>query len=330
MVLAVRSAGELVWDNHVCLPMDFAKAERSLPNLVRCRAGGVDVVSINVGYGAYSIEHHLQFVAFLRDRIRSLGGGYVLIETVADIERAKAQEALAICFDIEGAAPVAGDLGLIERFYRLGVRWMLVAYNQPNAFGGGCHEDDPGLTARGREWVAEMNRVGMVACCSHTGYRTARDVIERSADPVIFSHSNPRALEDHPRNVPDDLIQACARRGGVVGINGVSLFLGGSGATPARVAEHIDYVAQLVGVEHVGIGTDFVFDVGDLGAEVAAAADTFPAGWGYDQPIEFLAPEELPHVAAALAHRGYTRGDVAAVMGGNLMRIARTVWKSPT
>jgi membrane dipeptidase len=207
------------------------------------------------------------------------------------------------------------------------VRWMLCAYNKSNALGGGCHDDDSGLTRRGREWLAEMNRVGMVACGSHTGYRTAREMIERNAAPTIFSHSNPRALCDHPRNIPDDLIVACAARGGVIGINGVGIFLGANDARPERLAQHIDHVVQLVGVAHVGLGTDYVFGLEALADELAAAKSSFPAGFGYDAPIAFMPPEDLPAVAAALKRRGYSVADRAAIFGGNFERIARDVWK---
>jgi len=126
------------------------------------------------------------------------------------------------------------------------------------------------------------------------------------------------------------LIRACARRGGVVGINGVGIFLGDNDASPERMAQHIDYVVQLVGVDHVGIGTDFTFGMEEFVEEISAASSTFPPGWGYDLPIEFLPPEHLQRVVELLWQRGYTDEHLAAILGGNFMRIAREVWKSPT
>src|SRR3546814_1364261 len=114
-----------------------------------------------------------------------------------------------------------------------------------------------------------MARVGMVACCSHTGYRTARDVIEYSRNPVIFSHSNPRALFDHPRNIPDDLMLGCARTGGVVCLNGIGIFLGNNDTSTENYFRHMDYAVQLVGAAHVGIGLDYLFDVGELEEYIA-------------------------------------------------------------
>ena len=138
-------------------------------------------------------------------------------------------------FDIEGANAIGDQLSLLGLYRDLGVRWMLLAYNRNNRAGGGCQDEDPGLTAFGRRMLHEMARVGIVACCSHTGYRTAREAIDESPTPVIFSHSNARALVDHPRNIPDDLIKACAARGGVVGVNGIGIFLGDNDASLARV-----------------------------------------------------------------------------------------------
>ena len=100
----------------------------------------------------------------------------------------------------------------------------------------------------------------MVLCCSHTGYRTAREALEYSRKPVIFSHSNPRKVKDHPRNIPDELMLACARTGGVVSLNGVSLFMGGTGDHSTETfLRHIDYAVELIGPDHVGPGVGLLF-----------------------------------------------------------------------
>src|SRR5690606_36645690 len=134
---------------------------------------------------------------------------------------------------------VADQPSLVSLYYELGVSWMLIAYNRNNAAGSGCQDEDRGLTDFGRMVIDEMTRVGMIVCCSHTGYRTAREVIDYSKNPVIFSHSNPRALRDHPRNIPDELMKACAARGGVVGINGIGLFLGENDNSTEAIVRHI-------------------------------------------------------------------------------------------
>jgi membrane dipeptidase len=174
-----------------------------------------------------------------------------------------------------------------------------------------------------------MNRTGMVVCCSHTGARTVMQAIDASTAPAIFSHSNPRALHDHPRNIGDDVIRACAAKGGVVCINGVGAFLGENDTRSETVARNIDYVARLVGVDHAALGLDFVFDQDELLEYLRAN----PALFGEDAETlrnyacGFVTPEQIPEIAQCLHSMGYAATDIARVMGGNLLRIARQVWK---
>ena len=139
----------------------------------------------------------------------------------------------------------------------------------------------------------------MVKCCSHTGYRTAREILDSTDRPVIFSHSNPRALRDHPRNIPDDLIRACAATGGVVGINGVGLFLGTGPPTAEVIVRNIDYVAQLVGAAHAGLGLDYMFKSSELDEPGAAAPRSGPANGATDGARDSRRPRSSPRFAQA-------------------------------
>lgn len=151
---------------------------------------------------------------------------------------------------------------------------------------------------------------------------------DESPTPVIFSHSNARALTDHPRNIPDDLIRACAARGGVVGINGIGIFLGDNDASVANVARHVLHVVDLVGSEHVGLGLDYIHDQSELAAEIAADPDKFPAHLGYSAGIEMTMPERLPDLAEELSRRGLDDAALARILGGNWLRVANQVWKT--
>ncbi|MFV3314646.1 dipeptidase [Pseudomonas sp. NY15374] len=316
----------LVWDNHVCMPLR-PHDHSFLDQLQWHHRNGTDVVMLNVGFGDDSIEAHLRMLASLRAWLAARPAQYRLIRSVADIHAAREAGQLAVGFDIEGANAIGDQLSLIELYRDLGVRWMLLAYNQNNRAGGGCQDDDPGLSDFGRAMLEEMARVGMIGCCSHTGYRTARQAIDASPSPLIFSHSNPRALFQHPRNIPDDLIRACAARGGVIGINGIGLFLGGNDASPSNVARHVLYVAELVGIEHVGIGLDFIHDRQEVDAFLAANPDKFPPHLGYSAGMDMLSPAELPALANELATHGMSEADLAAVFGGNWLRMAEQVWR---
>lgn len=321
-------ASSLVWDNHGCMPLRPFD-EDFLPQLELYRQSGVDVAIINIGFGEQSVEEHLRMLAHFRRWITARNDRYLLIGTVDDIRCARETGRLAIGFDIEGAEGIADQISLISLYYDLGVRWMLMAYNRGNRVGGGCQDDDLGLTAFGRDVLDEMARVGMVACCSHTGYRTARDVIEYSRNPVIFSHSNPRALFDHPRNIPDDLMLGCARTGGVVCLNGIGIFLGNNDTSTENYFRHMDYAVQLVGAEHVGIGLDYLFDVGELEEYLANMKDTFPAelGYGFKGGFKCVSPAQIESLVELQLKAGYSEQDIRKILGTNLLRVAEAVWK---
>lgn len=318
----------IVWDNHTCMPLR-PHDEKFLPQLERFRETGVTVVGINVGFGEQGVEPHIRMLAHFRRWLLARPDQYMLIERADDVQRAKDSGRLGVFFDIEGANAIADQLSLVQLYYDLGVRWMLMAYNLSNRVGGGCMEPDGGLTAFGEQVIAEMERVGMIVCCSHTGERTVLEVIERSRNPVIFSHSNPRALWEHPRNVRDHIIRACAAKGGVVGINGVGAFLGANDTRSETLARHIDYVARLAGIDHVALGLDYVFD----NDELLEYLKSRPAMFGQDAKTleqyacDFVAPEQIPEIVSCLTAMGYADADVQRVLGLNLLRVARAVWK---
>lgn len=316
----------ILWDNHACMPLR-PEDDSFLPQLARVKAAGISLVTLNVSFDLYSAETAFSMLAAFRHWIIRHPTDYVLADTVVDIEAAKREGKLAVVFDIEGGRAVEAHPGMVEVYYRLGVRWMLLAYNRNNRLGGGCQDEDMGLTDYGRRIIDEMERVGMVLCCSHTGYRTAREAIEYSRNPVIFSHSNPRVMWDHERNIPDDLMRACARTGGVVHLDGVGIFLGKNDNSTERLIEHIDYAAQLIGPEHVGLGLDYVFDTQELDDFVKAHPDLFPPEKGYGTGIAMVEPERFPEIAEALLKRGYPEAAVEGILGHNSLRVARAVWR---
>lgn len=313
----------VMWDNHGCMPLR-PHEDKFLPQLKRYRAAGFRVVSLNVGFDAEPWELTVQMLAYFRHWVRAADSQFALLQSVADIALLKNR--LGVFFDIEGGAALNGRLSMVELYRDLGVRWMLIAYNKNNALGGGCQDVDRGLTKFGRQVVTEMERVGMTVCCSHTGYRTTMDVMRHATRPVIFSHSNPLGVWRHQRNIRDAAIRACAKTGGVVGINGIGLFLGANDIRSETLVAHIDYVVQLVGVDHAGIGLDYVFDSAELDAYVRSNPEIFPAEEGYADKLNMAAPEQLPEIANGLFARGYRMIDVRKILGGNFLRVARATW----
>ncbi len=321
----VRS--HLVWDNQVCLALNPFD-EHFHSRLRRYRLSQVNIVVLNVGFGEHSIEEHIRAIAHFRHCSQERPDDYLLVANVADIHKAVREQKLGIIFNIEGARAIGDQLSLIALYYSLGVRWMLMVYNRRNLVGGGCHDDeDLGLTKFGRAVLDEMARVGLIACCSHTGPRTTLDILAYSSKPVIFSHSNPRALWDHPRNISDEAMLGCAATGGVVCINGVGAFLGKNDTRTETIVRHIDYVVSLIGVEHVGIGLDHVFDRRQLKADIAKMTSSFPVGSGYDVILNFAGPEQIPEIAEMLLRSNYKEADVAMIVGANLLRVAEQVWQ---
>lgn len=321
-----RLGDAIVWDNHACMPLRPAD-ESFLPQLERVHEAGIDVITLNVGCGGQGVEEHIRMLGAFRNWIAARPELCRLVQAEHDVRQAKIEGKLGICFDIEGMDALGGQSSLVEIYYALGVRWMLVAYNLANQAGGGCMQQDEGLTHFGRTVVAEMNRVGMVPCGSHTGYRTARDLIDASSTPVIFSHSNPRSLWDHPRNIPDTLMTACAARGGVIGINGIGIFLGENDASVSTFANHVDYALQLVGEDHVGIALDYVFDDEEVAQFAAANPSMFPASAGYGAGMAMIAPWQFDAILAELDRRGFGDTTMRKLLGGNHLRIASEVWR---
>ena len=316
----------LVWDNHGCMPLR-PNDGKFLPQLERYHRAGIDLCSLNVGFDALSWENTVLMLSHFRHWIRERADDYLLVDRVDDVEQARRAGKLAVTFDIEGGTALNDQLSMVELYRDLGVRWMLIAYNQNNSLGGGCQDDDQGLTDFGRRVVDEMARVGMVTCCSHTGFRTTMELMEYSVNPVIFSHSNPLRLWDHKRNIRDEAMLACAKTGGVVGINGIGIFLGRNDARTEAIVRHIDYVVQLIGPEHVGLGLDYVFDTRELDELIRKNPKTFPADEGYAAGIHMVEPKQVLEIAEALLHLGYAESDIRLILGENHLRVAEKVWK---
>ena len=318
-------ADAFVWDAHAGFE---SWPTTDLRNLAIWRDAGVDFLSVNVGYDVQGWTDTIRVLAAFR-RWLEASEDYALTGSIADVRAARAAGRMAVAFDLEGMNALDGDLDLLHLVHALGVRQILFAYNRNNLAGGGCHDEDTGLTDFGRAAVREMNALGILVDCSHCGYRTTMEAMELSRAPVVFSHSNPRALRDHERNIRDEQALACAATGGVVGVNGIGLFLGEDDIRTEAIADHVEYLLDLVGPDHVGIGLDYFFE-----AEVDASFQDALAGnenyWPRDQypggAIRCAAPSQLRELTALLLARGRSEAEVRAVLGGNFLRIAGEVW----
>ena len=308
-----------IWDNHG--GFGYAGPD-DVDMLDLWRKAGVGYLSVNVGYDVVPWQTTFKAIADYTRRIEARSD-MVLCPTFADVMTARRAGKMALTYDIEGMGALNGDLAMVELYYRLGVRQMLIAYNLNNDAGGGCHDQDKGLTDFGRAVVAEMNRVGMVVDCAHSGIRSGLEAMKLSTRPCIFSHANARALREHERNITDEQIKAVAATGGVVGVNGLSGYLADGPARVEAMAAHIDYMAKLVGAEHVGIGLDADPSVGVPPPNLQYwPPRQYPPG----QKTTFVMPEALNRLPGLLRGLGYKDEAVRGIMGGNFMRVAKAVW----
>lgn len=271
-------------------------------------------------------------------------------ETTADIHRAHREGRIALVAAQEGAAMIENELDRIEILYGIGLRMLGIAYSESNALGTGLKEArDGGLTSFGRKAVARMNEVGMAIDCAHSSDQTTRDVVEASRHPIFLTHTGARGLWNIRRLAPDDVIQAVADKGGVIGIE----------AAPHTTVterhprhdiesfmEHFEYVRDLVGIDHVAFGPDTIY--GDHVAlhgvyaealsikETQAGGDDGARGEPSDAPrhvpVEYVRGMENPtegskNILRWLVKRRYSEADIAKVLGGNILRVLDEVWQ---
>ena len=258
------------------------------------------------------------------------------VRTVDDIRRHHADGTLGLVYGLQAADPFEADTYLVPIFHELGVRIANLVYNERNRLGDGCMEStDLGLTAYGKGIVLEMNRVGMTVDLSHTGPRTSLDAAAVAQAPAVFSHSCARALTDHPRNVTDEQIRAVAATGGLIGLCPHSQFCEkqrGERPTVDDFLDHIEHAVELVGIEHVGIGTD-LFGGQTLGETVFRFqfGRQVPGAWGgYGIESKYVSGFDTVYgwlnVTRGLVARGFDDAAVGAILGGNWLRVFGATW----
>ncbi len=292
---------------------------------------GITWVSFTVAadHFAQTVETCIDSIAKARHWFLSRPERFVFVEKAEDVRSAKALGKMAVNLHFQGTLPFQRDARLVEVYKKLGVHHALMSYNNKNLVGDGCHErTDSGLSQFGLELIAEMNRVGMIVDVSHTGYRTSMEAIEASSAPVIMSHSSPREVYDHERNVPDDQIVALAKTGGVMGIHGVGIFMSDDGldVSARRVTDFIQHAVDLVGPAHIGFGLDYIENVPLLQASVPQAGSKYKEGGGYfNEVIRFSPPEVVLEIAELLLQQNYSETDVRGILGDNWLRLFEKV-----
>lgn len=257
-------------------------------------------------------------------------------KTVADIRAAKAAQQLAMVFCVESATPIENELDRIDVLYGLGIRQMGIAYSESNLLGSGLTEPvDGGLTRFGHRAVERMNAVGMSIDISHSSDRTCLDAIAASSTPIFITHAGARAIWPIPRMKPDEVIIACAEAGGVIGISAAphtTASVDHPTHTIESVMDHFRYCVDLVGIDHVTFGPDTVFgDHVGLHNLFSKALSNSAASGPEHELVPYVAGMENPgenfvNIVAWLIRHDYTDQEIAAVVGGNVLRVLNASW----
>lgn len=304
--------------------------------------GGVSAINLTIIRPWADFTGAMSGLSEQLEKIEAMSDLAFIATSIADIHRAQSEGKLAIIMGAQNSLLVENDLRLLRILQRLGFRILQPTYNEHNRFGDGATvEPDEGLTESGRQWVAEMNRLGMVIDISHSGYRTSADVIAASAKPVIFSHANARALCDSPRNKPDALIRAIAERGGVTGaVTWSPALRHAQRPTLDDYLDQIEYIANLAGIEHVSFASDMAEGVYASAEEwdkkfgpnglyptvTGVLGDWYTFDQRFPQGYESLA--QTKRIWDGLRRRGYHEDAVGKVLSGNLLRVFGEVWHS--
>ncbi|HHW09112.1 MAG TPA: membrane dipeptidase [Firmicutes bacterium] len=306
------------WEASVVVRYDgrpVSEPESSLQlTMPKIKAGGIDVLYCAVDV-TRAWKSHLPYLLdafgyFYRELEEADGeggdgeggdgaGGLVPVTTAAGMQAAKDTGRVAAVLAVENADALEGSLYIPHLLYRLGVRVMGLTHNpRADAADGNGEPAGGGLTGFGRRLVQELNRLGMLIDVSHISRRGFWDVVEQSTAPVIASHSCCAALCPHSRNLDDDQLRALAQNGGVVGITFVPMFVDDDKPTFSRLLDHFCHAVEIAGIDHVGLGSDFDGG-GDLLADAAA----------------------MPSITKGLFERGFSREEVAKILGGNHRRV---------
>jgi membrane dipeptidase len=294
---------------------------------------GTALITSNAGWKWTDVIHDLglRFSDFAHQEM------VYVARTVDDLQRAKPEGRIAFVASLESATPIENELDRVDVLYGLGVRTMGLTYSESNALGSGLKEPrDGGLTRLGRRVVRRMNRLGMTIDTAHCSDRTALDAIEASEKPTIISHVGARALWNSRRMKPDDVLRACAQGGGVIGIEAAphtTLTQRHPLHSIESFMEHFEYVAGLVGIEHVAFGPDTFF--GDhvglhriFGAHFSIAEAH--AGPEYEEVAYVRGlenpAETMPNITRWLVAHGYGDEEIGQVLGRNALRVLEETW----
>jgi membrane dipeptidase len=325
-----------VWD----MTLAWVPVYWEMETLRRYKKAGYTFASLTLQNWPPTYERMLELIDKFKAMVAAESDWLAIGRSVAEIEAGKRAGKLVLGFNSQETLIIGHDLSRIESLHAAGIRHMLLAYNVRNLVADGCAEvGDAGLSNFGRMVVKEMDRVGIIVDGTHTGRRSTLEAMELTRRPPIFSHSGAYKVFAHIRNIHDDQIRACAAKGGVIGVVGMGAFLGDLKATTETYFKHIDYMAELVGAEHVGLGTDYVppvfYDEAFM-KRLEESGDRFwpppEIGWvdaegNSQRAVEgaSIQPEQVGDLVGTMLTHGYSTADVKGILGENFKRVYATL-----
>lgn len=304
--------------------------------------GGVTVASISVSGPPRDPELTADIVTWFSEQIQT-NPDYVLVRNTDDILKAKKENKLGVFYHFQSPIPFKENLERVWYYKAMGVGLVQLVYNKRSPYANGSTErNDAGISDLGVDLVKALNEARIIVDVSHTGEKSALDIIQASSEPVVLSHGNAIAVVNNPRNVSDKLLKAVADNGGLAGVAAYPPFISkNSRPSMDDMLKMIDHMVDLMGIDHVGLGLDYDATMHGvmLDDEVKKLYDYYvssgtwdakaypPPPYYYPQGIE--RPDTLYNLTGALLAHGYSKEDVAKLMGGNWLRIMKQVWDDP-
>lgn len=302
-----------------------------MPHFERVLAAGCNIVNMTLAARADDFDVILEQMYAYFNLFGAKPDRTIHVKHTADIQTAKDEGRLGIIFGTQTGTVIEKSILRWTILHELGLRIAQITYNERSIFGDGCLEpENRGLTAYGRQAVQEMNRLGIVVDCSHAGERTSLDIMDYSSKPVCFTHANPRAMCSSPRNITAEQMSRMAETGGVMGITPHSMLTyrsPGERPTLQDFLDMVDYAVQLVGIDHVGLGTDLMEQFTKLTWE-STTKRMYPNPFFHETlwAEGFSTVSHFPNAIGGLTSRGYADEDIKKILGLNWLRVFDEVW----
>jgi len=293
----------------------------------KLQKGGVTAINYTIAM-MHNMSETVKRILDMQDLIEGENETVMLATTAEDIVKAKREGKTAILLGFQNIQPLENDPRLLKLYHHLGVRIIQLSYHFRNAAAdGGGERIESGLSLFGISLVKEMNRLGMVVDLAHVGRQSVLEAAEVSEDPVIASHSNPRALMDAYQNKTDEEIKAIAEKGGVIGVTAFPRLVSKDPdkCTLDDLLDFIDYVDQLVGVNHVGIGLDFAEGWAEYPPTRMTLMKIDKRIYTYPKGIQTVT--EFPNITKGLVGRGYSDAEARKILGENFLRVFKKVFR---